>query len=148
HTNPLEVIEVRLAVEPVLARLAALRASRCDIDRLRQLAEETRTASSADAYERVDAAFHRRIAEAVRNALFLALFDTLSAGRRDAGWRRLGENAHCYKRQSHYARFHHDIAEAVAARDGERAQALMYEHLSDVQAHIHQHAFPHSAAKA
>ena len=33
-TNPLEVIEVRLAVEPVIARLAALRASQSDIRRL------------------------------------------------------------------------------------------------------------------
>jgi DNA-binding FadR family transcriptional regulator len=148
HTNPLEVVEVRLAAEPVLARMAALRASRCDIDRLRELAEETRAATTAEAYERADALFHRRIAEAVRNALFLALFDTLWAAGRDEGWRRLGENGRCYKRQSVYARFHRDIAEAIAARDGERAQALMYEHLSDVQSHLHQHAFPQAQAKA
>jgi DNA-binding FadR family transcriptional regulator len=148
HTNPLEVIEVRLAVEPVLARLAALRASRCDIDKLHLLAAETRAAATADAYERADAAFHRRIAEAVRNALFLALIDTLSASRQEEGWRRLGENAHCYKRQSTYARFHQDIAGAIAARDGERAQQLMYDHLSDVQRHVHQQAFPLSPGQA
>ena len=31
HTNPLEVIEVRLAIEPVMARLAAFRASQTEI---------------------------------------------------------------------------------------------------------------------
>src|SRR4051794_22308311 len=31
HTNPLEVIEVRLSVEPAMARLAAIRASQSDI---------------------------------------------------------------------------------------------------------------------
>lgn len=148
HTNPLEVIEVRLATEPMLARLAALRASRCDIDKLRALAAATGAATDADAYERADAAFHRRIAEAVRNALFLALFDTLWAAQRDEGWRRLSENGRCYKRQAAYARFHEDIAEAIAARDGARAEGLMYEHLADVQSHIHQHAFPQAAAKA
>jgi DNA-binding FadR family transcriptional regulator len=146
HTNPLEVIELRLSMEPAAARLAALRASRCDIDALHRLAEETRAAADAETYERADAAFHRRLAEAARNALFLALFDTLSASRRDASWRRLGENAHCYKRQSVYARFHADIATAIAARDGERAQQLMYEHLSDVQRHIYTHAFPAAPA--
>ena len=142
HTNPLEVIEVRLSVEPVMARLAALRASRCDIDKLARLAEETAEAGDPVAYEAADAAFHRRVAEASRNALFLSLYDTLSASRNDAAWRRLGENAHCYKRQADYAEYHRDIAEAIATRDGARAEKLMYDHLSDVQRHIYQHMFP------
>ncbi|MGD1879976.1 MAG: FadR/GntR family transcriptional regulator [Kiloniellaceae bacterium] len=142
HTNPLEVMEVRLSSEPVMARLAALRASRCDIERLVKLAQETESAQGPAAYEAADAAFHRRIAEASRNALFLSLYDTLSASRSDAAWRRLGENAHCFKRQAVYAGFPREIAEAIAARDGEKAEQLMYEHLSDVQRHIHQHIFP------
>ncbi len=146
HTNPLEVIEVRLSLEPVMARLAALRASHCDIDRLARLAEDTAAAREAAQYEGADAAFHRRIAEAARNALFLSLYDTLSAGRRDAAWRRLGENAHCYKRQAVYADFHRGIAKAIAARDGAKAEKLMYDHLSDVQQHIYRHAFPAKAA--
>ena len=42
---------------------------------------------------------------------------------RDVGWRRLGENAHCYKRQSVYANFHESIAAAIAARNGQEAYA-------------------------
>lgn len=142
HTNPLEVMEVRLSVEPAMARLAALRASRCDIDKLARLAEETAEADNPVAYETADAAFHRRVAEASRNALFLSLYDTLGASRGDVAWRRLGENAHCYKRQADYAEYHRDIAQAIAARDGARAEKLMYDHLSDVQRHIYQHMFP------
>jgi len=142
HTNPLEVIEVRLSVEPVMARLAALRASRCDIDKLARLAEETAEAEDPVTYETADAAFHRRVAEASRNALFLSLYDTLSASRDDAAWQKLGENAHCYKRQADYAEYHRDIAEAIAARNGARAEKLMYDHLSDVQRHIYRHMFP------
>ena len=44
-----------------------------------------------------------------RNALFLSLFDTLSASRRDATWRRLSENAHCFKRQSVHSASHQEI---------------------------------------
>jgi DNA-binding FadR family transcriptional regulator len=146
HTNPLEVMEVRLSVEPVMARLTALRASRCDIDRLSRLAEDTATAREPAEYEAADAAFHRRIAEASRNALFLSLYDTLSASRNDAAWRRLGENAHCYKRQAVYANFHREIAKAIAARDGAKAERLMYDHLCDVQQHIQRHAFPMKVA--
>jgi DNA-binding FadR family transcriptional regulator len=141
-TNPLEVIEVRLAVEPVIARLAALRASQADIRRLQGLVAETREASDPLVYERADERFHRAVAEAARNALFLSLFETLSASRRDATWRRLSENAHCFKRQSVHSASHQEIYEAIAARNTERAYDCMYRHLSDVQRHVYTYAFP------
>jgi len=147
HTNPVEVIEVRLSTEPAMARLAALRASQADIRKLQRLAEETRAATDPAVYERADQEFHRTVAEASRNALFLAVFDTLRASQYDAGWRRLGENAHCYKRQSVYAGFHREICEAIAARDGDRAQDSMFRHLSDVQRHIYRHVFPEDPAE-
>jgi len=142
HTNPIEVMEVRLAIEPVMARLASLRSSRCDIERLALLAEETRTAHDSASYERADAAFHRKIAEAARNTLFLSIYDALSDIRSEASWSNLGENAKCFKRQAIYARLHDELVEAIAARDGERAHQLMYSHLSDVQNHIAQKMFP------
>ncbi len=142
YTNPLEVIEVRLATEPVMARLAALRASQAEIKRLTTLAAKTRSASDAEAYERADSLFHRTIAEAARNTLFLAFFDTMRITQRDAGWRRLGENSHCYKRQSVYANFHESIAGAIAARNGQEAYLQMQRHLGDVQQYIHEQAFP------
>jgi DNA-binding FadR family transcriptional regulator len=142
HTNPIEVMEVRLAIEPVMARLASLRSSRCDIERLARLAEETRTANDAESYEQADAAFHRKIAEAARNTLFLSIYDALSDIRSDASWSNLGENAKCFKRQAVYAHLHGELVEAIAARDGERAHQVMYSHLSDVQNHIAQKMFP------
>jgi DNA-binding FadR family transcriptional regulator len=144
HTNPLEVIEVRLAIEPVMARLAAFRASQAEIDKLVAIADETRAAPDSTRYEEADVRFHRTIAEIARNALFLAVFDTLHASQRDAAWRRLGENARCFKRQSVYADFHQEISSAIAARQGEKAQELMQRHLSDVQRYIYEHAFPAS----
>jgi DNA-binding FadR family transcriptional regulator len=147
YTNPLEVIEVRLATEPVMARLAALRASQSEIKRLQTLAGKTRAAGDAETYERADSLFHRTIAEAARNTLFLAFFDTMRASQRDVAWRRLGENAHCYKRQSVYATFHEAIAAAIAARNGQDAYAQMQRHLGDVQQYIHEQAFPRSDAQ-
>ncbi len=92
---------MRLAVEPVIARLAALRASQADIRRLEAaLVAETKKAADPLVYEKADEEFHRIVADAARNALFLSLFDTFGASRRDATWRRLSENAHCFKRQS------------------------------------------------
>lgn len=141
-TNPLEVIEVRLAVEPVVARLAALRASQADIRRLEGLAAATKVASDPLVYEKADEDFHRAVAESARNALFLSLFDILSASRRDATWRRLSENAHCFKRQSVHSASHQEIYEAIAARNSERAYDCMQRHLIDVQRHVNTYAFP------
>lgn len=141
-TNPLEVIEVRLAIEPVVARLAALRASQADIRRLEGLVSATKDASDPLVYEKADEQFHRAVAEMARNALFLSLFDILSASRRDATWRRLSENAHCFKRQSVHSASHQEIFEAIAARNSEKAFECMHRHLSDVQRHIYTYAFP------
>lgn len=141
-TNPIEVSEVRLAVEPVIARLAALRASQADIKRLAAALAETKNATDPLVYEKADEKFHRIVAEAARNALFLSLFDTFGASRRDATWRRLSENAHCFKRQAVHAASHEEIYEAIAARNSERAYECMYRHLSDIQRHIYTYAFP------
>ena len=142
HTNPMEIMEVRLAIEPVMARLAAIRASRCDIERLTRLAEETRAAPDAARYEKANDAFHRRIAEAARNALFLTLLDAVTEMLRGLACERLGESAHCYKRQAVHADFHGEIVGAIAGRDGERAEQIMYAHLRDVQQSILSRAFP------
>ncbi len=141
-TNPLEVIEVRLAIEPVVARLAALRASQADIRRLEGLVAATKEAADPLIYEKADEQFHRAVAEMARNALFLSLFDILSASRRDATWRRLSENAHCFKRQSVHSASHREIFDAIAARNSEKAFECMHRHLSDVQRHIYTYAFP------
>jgi len=148
HTSPMEVIEVRLAIEPVMARLAAFRASQAEINKLQALAAETRSAGDPATYEKADALFHRTIAEVAQNRLYLAVFDTIHDGQRDQGWRRMSENAHCFKRQSVYADYHAEISAAIAARQGEKAQELMHRHLSDVQRYINEHAFPGPAVAA
>lgn len=133
HASPVEFMEVRLTVEPMLAQFAALRASKCDIEKLNALAEDTRTANSADQYERADAEFHRRVAVAAKNGLFLSFFDALVAMRSDISWQQLGENNRCFKQQESYASHHLEIADAIAERDGARARDLMFKHLSDIQ---------------
>jgi DNA-binding FadR family transcriptional regulator len=135
-TNPVEVLEVRLAVEPMLARLAALRASRADIEKLYELAEATRTAATEKDYERADAAFHRRVALGARNALFTAVLDAVVAAIEDASWHGVRENAHCSKQKDVNATFHRQIADAISLRNCDQAESLMYAHLSRVQSSL------------
>lgn len=145
-TNPVEVLEVRLALEPMLARLAALRASRCDIEKLSALAEATRTASTPLMYEQADAAFHRRVALAARNALFLAVFDAVVAAIENASWHGVRENAHCSKNKAAYSTSHAEIAKAIAGRDCNRAEERMFAHLDRVQENLRAAVLPRLAA--
>ena len=144
--NPIDVIEVRLTLEPALARLAAMRASQCDIDRLVKMAEETGAAGSPKEYERADAAFHRRIASAARNPVFLALFEAIMAIVERASWRQGRETGHCVNNQAIYAQCHRDIAEAIAARNGGLAQERMRSHLGRVQQQLLAMLYPISEA--
>jgi DNA-binding FadR family transcriptional regulator len=132
-TNPVEVLEVRLAVEPTLARFAAIRASKSDIEQLNRLVEATDSARTPAAWEVADAAFHRHIAKTSRNALFLAVFDAVIAAIEDVCWHGVRETAHCSKNKATYVGFHRNIAAAVAGRDAALAEELMYMHLKHVQ---------------
>src|SRR3712207_988299 len=102
RTNPLEVMDVRLEIEPALARLAALRASNGDVERLLRLAEKTAASSDADSRELWDSALHRAIAEVAGNSLLLAIFDLVDRIRQDRTWQKLRERARSGDRQQIY----------------------------------------------
>lgn len=145
--NPIELIELRLVLEPTMARLAALRSSRVDVNNLFALAKATRDAANHEEYQAADAAFHRRIAELSHNHIFLSLFEGVSEALRDTALERFGENGHCFKRQSNHVGYHEAIVQAIAERDGERAQSLMFEHLSDVHQSLFLNALPNQFAQ-
>ena len=77
-------MEARLEIEPGLARLAALRASNGDLERLRHLAQKTESIADGDSDSRElwDGAFHRAIAEAAGNSLLFAFVDVVTASGR------------------------------------------------------------------
>jgi DNA-binding FadR family transcriptional regulator len=85
--NPVDTLEARLAIEPAQARLAALRATRGDIDKLFDAAEASRDAKDPASYEKADAAFHRRVAAAARNPLLIAIFEAVLEIASEGSWR-------------------------------------------------------------
>jgi DNA-binding FadR family transcriptional regulator len=133
RTNPLEVMDVRLEIEPILARLAALRASNGDVERLLHLAEKTATSSDADGYELWDSALHRAIAEAAGNNLLLAIFDMVDRIRQDANWQVLRERARSKDKLSAYVDQHRRVIAAISVRDAHAAERAMREHLELVR---------------
>jgi len=141
-TNPVDTLEARMAIEPSLARLAALRATPGDIDKLFEAAEASRLARDPASYEKADAAFHRRIAIAARNPLLVTIFDAILSVASDGRWRHGRETAHCINNQATYAAAHRRIAAAIAERNPVLAEEAMRAHLSKVQQQLIEHAFP------
>lgn len=137
-TNPLEIMEARLEIEPALTRLAALRASNGDIERLTHLAGKTASSADGDMDSRElwDGAFHRAIAEAAGNSLLFMFFDVMNRIRQDPTWRRLREQARSKPGQRNYVNQHSRIVAAIGARDGGAAEQAMREHLETVRASL------------
>ena len=146
-TNPVDTLEARLAIEPMLARLAALRATKGDIDRLFEAADASRDAKDPLSYEKADAAFHRRISAAARNPLLIAIFDAVLETALEGAWRHGRETAHCINNQAAYAADHHRIAVAIAERNAAQAEQAMRLHLNAVQKRLIEHAFPGAAVE-
>jgi DNA-binding FadR family transcriptional regulator len=123
-TSRRDSLELRLALDAASARIAAVRRTEADAERLVTLLNERRQAwTGGDARERVraDSALHRAVVGATHNAMLqdvyeglLGVFEEVQlhdvAGETDA-----------------LAQLHADLVEAIVDRDPERAAATMSE---------------------
>lgn len=141
-TNPLEVIEMRLAIEPFLARLAALRASPLEMARIERAATTLAGTDSGAA----DLHFHKAIAAASGNNLAAAFYAMLRQVASDARMRLGSNQPSCPKRIQQRDAEHRTIATAITARDAESAEQAMRLHLAAVQKRVAEHLHPMTAA--
>jgi DNA-binding FadR family transcriptional regulator len=138
RTNPAEVLKARLALEPEVARLAALNATAREVAQMRECIARSREAETWRQYEMWDNQFHRTIGEATRNSLLLGLLDTLSAVRRAVSWGRL-RGEHVRPAEDHHSFAAHEaIAAAIEDRDMSGAAAAMRLHLLSVERNLHE----------
>jgi DNA-binding FadR family transcriptional regulator len=134
-TNPLEVLEMRLVMEPGLARLASLRASPLEIARITETATTPADASSGE----VDLSFHLAVAGAARNHLAVEFYRMLRQVGVDARVSIVQVSAPtCPKRIAKRDAEHRLIAEAIARRDPDAAETAMRAHLLAVQERINE----------
>jgi DNA-binding FadR family transcriptional regulator len=135
-TNPGEVMQTRLALEPEVARLAARNATAGQIAEMRLCLQKTRAAETWRQYEAWDNRLHRLIAEATQNSLLLAVLDTLSAVRRAVTWGRLRAERVKPSANHHSFAEHEELVAAIADRDMDRARAAMRRHLESVERNL------------
>ena len=126
--------EFRIAVESEAASLAAERATEEDLRKLYDACERAEQAIHApDEFARCDMEFHRAVAEASKNPLFLRTSEMIEA--MYTSWLIGFQRSHG-KEKSHD--YHSRICGAIAAHDPDEAGMWMRLHLEDVLAKINE----------
>lgn len=128
-TSPQEIMEVREAVEPELARLAAMRATPTDIEQMKQFTARGEKAQTSQEYERWDNAFHVKIAQSARNELFLRVFNLVNGVRAGQNWIAARKRSYSPIRSRDVQRQHLEIIAAIESRDPQAAEASMRSHI-------------------
>jgi DNA-binding FadR family transcriptional regulator len=130
NTSPLQLIEVRQAVEPHMARLAVAHATARELEALRDaLAALENCGADQELFSSADERFHLALAEATDNPLMVWLYRQINAVRGHAQWGEMkrkiltGANIDLYNAQ------HRELYEAIRRRDVAAAVRCIDQHL-------------------
>jgi GntR family transcriptional regulator, transcriptional repressor for pyruvate dehydrogenase complex len=123
-----EVVEVRVAIETQLARLAAERVSSDQVAGLEQLVEEMEHArGDSHRYVAGDIAFHLAVANAAGNIALEHLIVAIQSLLREWIQHALGESGAYDEAQQHHRR----IVAAIKAKDPDAAELAMRAHIEE-----------------
>jgi DNA-binding FadR family transcriptional regulator len=129
-TSPLELIEVRLGIEPQMARLAVLNATARDIDRLAgALTQMEQQSTTPESFTLLDEEFHQLIAESTHNPLMVWLYAHINEIRTHGQWTAMRDKVLTSRRIGEYNQQHRNLYEAIRRRDVESAIAIVTNHL-------------------
>lgn len=129
----LNILELRLAIEPEVAALAATRHDDQDKQRLEELHQNFIRAYKDTTQARdEDLAFHAGIAQATHNPAFVTIYEQWDVGTipRTKLMSVESEPETTYQYLEKVAREHADILEAILTRNARAAHAAMYQHLN------------------
>ena len=130
RTSPLELIEVRLTLEPRAAQLAVANATARDLAQLRAALEGLEAASSdREAFSRADEHFHLCVVECTHNPLMIWLYHHINDIRSHDQWNRMKDKILTRERIAAYNLEHRQLHEALRSRDAAAAARVLEAHL-------------------
>ncbi|MBA1333616.1 MAG: hypothetical protein HPY66_0009 [Firmicutes bacterium] len=138
-TSPFEVFEARMIIEPVLARLAAQRATKEVLDDMRRNVDACEMINDFDyeAFERLDEEFHLIIARAANNEALYKFEESINSKRMGRLWGSLKlKSLQKEGRIKKYKNEHREILETITERNQGKAEHLVRMHLKDIKRHI------------
>ena len=137
HTSPLELIEVRLSVEPSVARLAVMHANAQDIERMNDaLLRVEASKDDPENFSRADERFHLALAESTRNPLMVWVYRHINDVRGHAQWSVRKDKILTPERIVEYNEQHRALFAAIESRDTQSAVDIMTKHLEKARADL------------
>lgn len=128
------LVEARRVLEVEIAGLAAQRAQREQIERMRAaIAQMDDCLGDPDGFSKADQRFHVALAEATQNTMFPMLIDSISELVYESRQLIFGVVGAPSRGQS----YHRALLEAIERRDGGAARRAMQEHLNQVDKDMH-----------
>ena len=129
-TSPLELIDVRLGIEPQMVRLAVANATAMDLEHMRKaLVRAESSSGDSEAFSQADAEFHLALAECSRNRLIIWLYQLVNETRSHAQWTAMKESILVPERIAQYNAHHRHLYNMIANRNLDAAIDTIYEHL-------------------
>jgi DNA-binding FadR family transcriptional regulator len=133
-TSPLEMVEVRIAIEPQMVRLAISNASHRDLEELRKALRQCEDCGGdAEKFAVADTAFHLALAHCSKNKLMFWVYERISEVRDYSQWRMMKAKLLTPDRIDYYNKQHRALYEAIASRDANEAVSIIKNHLFGVQ---------------
>ncbi len=133
-TSPLELIDVRLAVEPMITRHALTNASARDLERLGKTLGDLETCGGdAAVFSRNDEEFHLELAECTRNPLMIKIYRQINDVRGHTQWNARKDTILTVERIKSYNVQHRRLYAALVERNMEAAVKVITEHLLDAR---------------
>jgi len=134
--GPADVMAARHVLEPNAMPFVVARATSNDFQWMRDCLAGGDAAQTYEEFEYWDLALHRAIIEASRNPLLIRLYQAIEDARHSAIWGDLKRHNSTDQRRADYRCDHHDIIDALSARDSGRASDAMQAHLSRIDSHL------------
>ena len=134
--TPSDVMVVRSLLEPQAMDMVVAHATTREIDEMQRCALGGDAAETHDEFESWDEALHRAIMCATHNPLLIYLYEMVETARHGQLWGELKRRHDSSEQRASYQNQHHDIVDAIRARDSAAATTAMRNHLDHVSKNI------------
>lgn len=138
-TSLSEMLECRLAIEPGVCELAALRCDAKAVSMIELYHRKSATATDWAQFDRWDDLFHRAIAEASGNGMLIGLIDSVFRAKRSSPWNIMRSKQFDADLLMRYARDHAKVVFHIKRKNPRGARDAMRDHILDIQATLGPH---------
>ena len=135
-TSPLELVEVRAAIEPQMARLAVRNATARDMAALERALAEMDGTEDPERFSLADEMFHLRLAEATHNPLIVEIYQRINYVRAHEQWNSIKDKILTPDQIAAYNAEHRALLSALSHRDAARAEEIVVAHMARARADL------------